>query len=448
MSLRTSPAYLRLLQAVYDLGYLVLLVVCSPVVLFKLATSPRWRAGFPERLGFCPERKGDRPAIWIHGVSNGEVLAAKALVERIAAEMPGLEVVLSTTTRTGHEAARRTYPGHLVFYFPLDFSFAARRVVSRIRPTLVLLMELELWPNFLLTTSIRHVPVLLANGRMTATSARDYRILQLFIPEPMNRVLHYCVQSEEYAARFRSLGVPDDRITVTGSMKFDNVPDAISPETRETCARRLGIAPGDFVLLAGSTHEGEEDVVLDAFERIRGRDPRVRLVLCPRHSERAAGVEALVRARRIDVARLSDLPPDGSGGRAPVAVVVDTTGDLGTLYSVADLVFIGGSLTRRGGQNMMEPAGLGKPVVVGPNTWNFRDPMELLRSSGAVSEQPDAEAVCRELVALHGDRARRAALAERARAVCLASKGATRRMLEILRERLATLPAPPPGRTS
>lgn len=438
MTLRTAPAYLRLLQTVYDAVYAVLLLVGSPLILFMMAASPRWRTGLTQRLGFVPERAGSRPALWIHGVSNGEVLAAKALVDLIDREMPWLDVVISTTTRTGREAAIRTYPGKLVIHFPLDFSFVTHRVVRRIRPSLVLLMELELWPNFLLTTSIRGVPVLLANGRMTATSARDYRLLQRVIPEPMTRVLHYCVQSEEYAARFRSLGVPPEHITITGSMKFDTVPESVAPHVRDEYVRRLALAPGAFVLLGASTHDGEEDAVLDAFEAIRRREPAARVVLAPRHPPRCDAVEALARARGHDVLRLSGLVEGGPAAdrRRTAVVLVDTTGELANICGVADLVFVGGSLTRRGGQNMMEPAGLGKAVVVGPNTWNFRDPMELLRSRGAISERPDAAAVCAELVALHADPVRRDELGARARAVCRESKGATRRMLDILARRL------------
>jgi 3-deoxy-D-manno-octulosonic-acid transferase len=450
VSLRSSPAYLRLLQGVYDVLYLVLLLVCAPVVVFMMVASARWRAGLRQRLGSVPRRAGDRPALWIHGVSNGEVMAAKALVDALDREMPWLEVVISTTTRTGHEAAVRTYPGKLVFYYPLDFSVATTRVVQRIRPSLVLLMELEIWPNFLLTTWLRNLPVLIANGRMTSTSARDYRFLKFFIPEPWTRVLHYCVQSDEYGERFRSLGVPADHITVTGSMKFDTIPESLPPGVQESYERRLALEPDAFVLLGGSTHDGEEEVLLDAFEEIRRTDPRARLVLCPRRPERCAAVETAVRERGMEVARLSSLTPQDAPSRAGRAVVlVDTAGELARIYSVADLVFVGGSLTRRGGQNMMEPAGLGRPVVVGPNTWHFRDPMELLRSHGAISQQPDAAAVRRELVALHRDPERRRSLAERARAVCHESKGATTRMLDILRTRLpqhgVSLPAAPRG---
>jgi 3-deoxy-D-manno-octulosonic-acid transferase len=410
------------------------LLLGAPFVVVMLLISRRWRAGLIQRFGFCPARDGTRPAVWIHGVSNGEVLAARELVTLVERELPDVDVVISTTTWTAHEAALRAYAGRLVFYFPLDFSFATHRVVRRIRPTVVLLMELEIWPNFLLTTSLREVPVLLANGRMSAKSERDYLLMQRVIPEPMDRVAHYCVQTEEYAARFRAVGVPSERITITGSMKFDNVPDSLPDAVRDGYARRLGLAKGAFVLVGGSTHAGEEAVVLDAYREIRARDPAARLVLVPRFPERVAEVEATVRSRGFACLRLSALPPDGPPDGTPGDAVVlgDTVGELAKLYSVADLVFVGGTLTKRGGQSMIEPAGLGKAAVVGPATWNFRDPVELLLSRGGLCQTSDAEGVRAELLALHADSSRRRLLGERARSVCRESKGATRRILDIL----------------
>lgn len=441
MPLRTSPYYLRTLQFVYDLVYVLVLLLGSPFVLVMLLVSRRWRAGLLQRFGFCPRRPGNRPCIWIHGVSVGEVLAAKELVTLIGRELPGIDVVISTTTGSAQEAAKRAYPGCLVFYYPLDFSFVTHRVVDRIRPSLVLLMELELWPNFLLTTSLRGVPVLLANGRMSQKSQRDYLLLQRLIPEPMDRVAHYCVQDAEYAGRFRSVGVPPERITITGSMKFDAVPDALPPEVRQGYVERLGIAPDAFVLMAGSTHAGEEAVVLDAYQRVREKDPTVRLVLVPRFPERFDEVEALVRSRGLRCVRLSTLPAGAParGDLSDAVVLGDTVGELSRLYVVADLVFVGGSLTKRGGQSMIEPAGLGKAVVVGPATWSFRETVELLRAHGGIVQARDAAGVRSELLALHADPDRRRLVGERARSVCLESKGATRRILRILREHV---PAP------
>ncbi len=429
-------ARIRALQLVYDVVYLSLLLVGLPLVLVMMLVSGRWRSGLAQRLGLAPRRDGTRPAIWIHGVSNGEVLAARELVALIDAEMPWVDVVVSTTTRTGHEAAVRTYAEKLVFYYPLDFSFATRSVLDRIRPSLVLLMELELWPNFLLTTSLRGLPVLLANGRMSEKSARDYLRIQRVIPEPMTRVLHYCVQSEEYAERFRSLGVPRDRITITGSMKFDTVADGLPDDVIAGYRRRLALAPGDFVVFGGSTHGAEEALLLDVLSELRATLPGTRLVVVPRHPDHLREVESVVRARGLVPVRLSELgaawPAELDPRRA--VVVGDTSGELARLYVVADLVFVGGTLTNRGGQNMMEPAGLGKPVVVGPNTWNFRDPMELLLARGGIVQAADAAGVRAELVRLAHDPEARRLLGERARSICVESKGATRRILDILRD--------------
>lgn len=442
MVLKTSRVYLRTLQVVYDLVYVLVLLLGSPFVLFMLIVSRRWRAGLFQRFGFCPQRLGDRPAIWIHGVSVGEVLAARELVNLIDREMPGIEVVLSTTTGSAQEAALRAYPGKLVFYYPLDFSFATRRVVDRIRPSLVLLMELELWPNFLLTASLRGMPVLLANGRMSAKSERDYLRLQHFIPEPMDRVAHYCVQTEEYARRFRAVGVPTDRITITGNMKFDTVADDIPPAVRASYVRRLGITPGVFVLMAGSTHAGEEDVVLDAYHEISLRDPAARLVVVPRFPERFAEVEALIIRRGLRCVRLSTLEDDGRArvDLGDAVILGDTVGELSRLYVVADLVFVGGSLTRRGGHSMIEPAGLGKAVVVGPATWNFRDPVQLLLTRSGLVQARDAAGVRTALLSLHGDAERRRMVGECALGVCRESKGATRRILDILRSYTPPIP--------
>jgi len=427
---------IHLLQLVYDVFYILALLVGMPVIVFMMLTSRRWRAGISQRLGFAPRRLGDRPVVWVHGVSNGEVLAARELVDLMGAEMPWVDVVVSTTTRTGHEAALRTYTDKLVFFYPLDLSFATRMVMDRIRPDLVLLMELELWPNFLLTTSLRGVPVLLANGRMSEKSARDYLRLQRVIPEPLTRVLHYCVQSEEYAERFRSLGVAQDRITITGSMKFDTVVESLPDDLGADYRRRLAISESDFVLFGGSTHGHEEAMLLDALAEIRAAHPTARLVLVPRHPDHLRDVDAAVRSHGLTVVRLSQLTFGWPHGVDPLRAVVvgDTAGELGNLYDVADLVFVGGSLTARGGQNMMEPAGLGKAVVVGPNTWNFRDPMELLLARRGIRQMADADSVRAELVKLASDDAARSLLGENARGICRESKGATRRILDIVRD--------------
>jgi 3-deoxy-D-manno-octulosonic-acid transferase len=423
------------LQLLYDVGYIGLLVMGLPVLLFKLLTSPRWRAGLPQRCGFIPRRKGDGPCVWIHGVSVGEVLAAESLVRAFERDYPGWAIWISTTTRTGQEAARKTYPKHQVFYYPLDLSYSTSRVVERVRPDMVVLMELEIWPNFLLTCWSRRIPVLLANGRITDRSFREYRILQRLIPEPLDRISLYCVQEEQYAERFRRLGVPEDRIFVTGTMKFDNIP--IHPDPAENTRLReiFRIRREDRVLMGGSTHPGEEDALLRIFRAIRDRHPEARLILAPRHPERLSEVEECIRRMGFPVERKRDLERDAARAVRPEAVLLlDTMGELARIYGVADVVFVGGSLIPHGGQNMMEPAGLGKPVVFGSHVQNFQESVDvLLEKEGAVMVR-DAAELERELGRLFRDVEAARRMGQRAREAVLAHRGATDRMMAVFRE--------------
>jgi 3-deoxy-D-manno-octulosonic-acid transferase len=433
---------LRGLQVVYDICYVLILVIGCPIVLFKLATSPRWRAGLLRRLGLIPSREGSGPCVWIHGVSVGEVLAAESLVRAFEREFPDWDIWISTTTRTGHEVARKTYAGHHLFYYPLDFSWATQRVLDRVRPDVVILMELEIWPNFLLSTWSRRIPVLLANGRISERSYRDYRILQRLIPEPLDRIRAYAVQTERYARRFLELGVPRDRIFVTGTMKFDNIPVQPDPAENERLRRVLRIAEGDRVLMGGSTHPGEGDVLLRIFRELRGQHPEARLILVPRHPERLPEVEESIRRAGFPPVRKTALERDPARAVEREAVIlVDTMGELARLYEVADVVFVGGSLIPHGGQNMMEPAGLGKPVLFGSHIENFRETVDvLLDGDGAVMVRDEAE-LRSELARLFADGTAARDMGCRARESVLAHRGATQRMLAVFRDVLAGAPA-------
>ena len=399
-----------------------------------MMTSHRWRAGIGERFGLVPVREGSRPCLWIHGVSVGEVLAARTLVAMIREELPDWEVVISATTRTGNEVARRTFPDCRVFFYPLDFSFVTDRVLRAIRPAGVVLLELEIWPNFLLSTSRRGIPVFLVNGRITERSLKGYRVLQAFIPEPMDRIQLYSAQTPIYRDRFLALGVPPERVFVTGTMKFDTVETEGVEGLREKYAAALGLKPGAWVLVAGSTHEGEEEAVLSAFRAVRERDPGARLVLAPRHLERLAEVEAVVRGAGFRSVRRTRLP--GAAAEGAEVVVLDTMGELGPLYAVADCVFAGGSLVPHGGQNMMEPAGKARPVLTGPHTWNFEEVVEVLAASGGLEVVEDAAALRDAVLRLHGDRVEAARRGRAAREAVLAGKGATGRTLDLIPERL------------
>ena len=406
-----------------------------PFFLLKIATSRRWRSGLSQRLGAVPPRAGDRPCIWVHGVSVGEVLAARTLVAAMRESLPGWEVVVSTTTRSGQEVARRTFPDLHLFYYPIDFSFVTRKVLDRIRPDVVVLLELEIWPNFLLTTSRRGIPVFLVNGRITKRSVRGYRWLQKLIPEPLDRIDLYGVQTEAYRERFLALGVPPGRVFVTGNLKFDTVVTEGVAGLRKSLSDSLGIGADEWVLLAGSTHDGEEEMVLRAFRAVASRDPRARLVLVPRRLERMASVEAAVSGAGFRSVRRTKATEGPAGGAKPV-IVVDTMGELGSLYAVADVVFVGGSLVPHGGQNMLEPAGFGKPVLTGPHHWNFEEVVDAIGAAGGLEVVKDAGSLEEAVLRLHADRGDSARRGEAARGAVLRGKGATLRTLDLLRARL------------
>jgi 3-deoxy-D-manno-octulosonic-acid transferase len=418
-----------LLPAFYDLAYLVALLVCLPVVLFQMVVNPRYRAGLWQRLGFIPRRSGSRPCLWVHGVSVGEVKAAQGLIQEFQGAHPDYDVVVSTTTKQGWEVARALHPERFLFFYPLDFSFVTRRILARVRPDIVALMELEIWPNFLSSTSRRGVPVVILNGRVSRKSFRGYRILQNLMGEPLNRILFYSVQTRRYGERLRRLGVPRESIFVTGQMKHDNIvhDPAVVAGWRQRYREELGFAPSDLVLLCGSTHRGEEALLFRLARSLGAGVPGLRLVVVPRHLERVREVEGAAREAGVPTVRRTGAPAP-----AGAAVIGDTMGELERLYAAADLVFVGGSLVPHGGQNMIEPAALGLPVVFGPHVQNFQESARLLLRHGAAVAVADEAELLEAARGLLQDGTRRLELGRRARDAVLSMAGATRKNLEIL----------------
>ena len=433
-----------------DLVYAGAAAVASPYVSFKMATSRRWRSGFWQRLGHVPPRVSESPCLWVHAASVGEVNASRTLVEAFAERCPGWQIVMSTVTNTGQALAHDRLDGRQTFYYPLDFSWTVRRTLSRIRPDALALIELEVWPGFFREARRRGLPIVVVNGRIREQSVPRYRWLTrlcpgLFSDRAPNR---YCVQNEVYAERFRRVGVPPDQVAVTGTMKYDTVPDAVDAEARDRLRRELGIAPDEQVIVAGSTWPGEEEILLDVYAGLRENHPHLRLVLAPRHVERAGDVAECVRAKGFHCLRRSQ--PDASADSRNAVVLIDTIGELLLAYALADCAFVGRSLVPGGGQNLLEPAGLGVPTLFGPHTENFADEaLELTRSSAArcVADSHELAAALRQLLA---EPARREEMGKRARAVIEGGRGATRRNVDELiahLERVGKAAAHTPERT-
>jgi 3-deoxy-D-manno-octulosonic-acid transferase len=423
-----------------DAVYVALLAFYSPVLMFKAWRDGKYRDGWGAKLlGRAPRRIGARPCLWFHAVSVGEVRLLRPIVEDLARRRPDWDVVISTTTPTGLAVARREFPDLVTFYVPLDFSWAVRRAVARVRPTVLALVELELWPNLIAAAKRAGSRVAVVNGRLSARSHRGYRKIRWAIGPTLWRLDSVAAQTDEYAARFIDLGVPSERVRVTGSVKYDGLEsDRNNPRT-VALRRELGLSPADLVFVAGSTMEGEEPAALEAYRKARRRHPRLRLILVPRHPERFDRVAAWLLERGERVARRSRPGVVEGSGDGPPIYLVDTLGELDAVWGLADVAFVGGSLLPgRGGQNMMEPAAYGAAVIFGPHTENFKEAVEGLLGRGGARRVAGPAELAEALVADLDDPESAAARGASGRAFVLAQNGASGRTLAEL-DRLVSI---------
>lgn len=366
-------------------AYAALLLAVAPIVVYRRIRFGKYRGGWNEKLtGRLGRQHPDRQCIWFHAVSVGEVLQLQKVLDETSSRFPSAELVITTTTDTGYDVARSKYPQHTVTYFPLDFTWAVSRALKSIRPDLVVLVELELWPNFVFQCAQQAIPLALINGRIGEKSFRGYSRVRPLIRRVLECFDVLAVQNETYGQRLTSLGAPANRVFVTGNIKFDRVEsDRHSTKTNEL-RRAFGIEADEQVFIAGSTQAPEEMYALDAWRLLRADFPKLRLILVPRHKERFDDVAELVHQRGVPLLRRSS--PAGAIGEITAArpvILLDTFGELSACWGLADIAFVGGSLTSRGGQNMLEPAGYGAAVLFGPNTWNFKDITQALLSRDA-----------------------------------------------------------------
>ena len=382
-----------------------------------------------ERLGLARHERPERPCGWIHAVSVGEAIAAAPLLEGLRRTWPALPLVVSTVTETGARVVRERFQGLARHrYFPLDFPGAARRVVASIEPAFFVCMETELWPNLLRTLAARGVPAMIANGRLSDRSFARYRLVRGAMRSLLANVTVFAMQSDEDARRVIALGAPAERVVVTGNLKHEPLPDPAG--AAELWHRLLGLSAGQPVWIAGSTHRGEDEAVLDAHRRTLAEHPGLVLVLAPRHPERVGEVMALTAKAGFTPVRRSELT--GRRRDATPVIVLDTVGELAQLYTIADVVFVGGSLLPFGGHNMLEPALRGKPVLFGPYTTNFREAAVILANGGGGLVVRDAAELTTALGQLLADPDLRARRGGAAREAAASRHGAARATLDLV----------------
>lgn len=417
------------MSILFDLLFLFYIVLYLPILVLR----GKWHGGFAERFGFLPAEKRKvlllRRNIWVHAVSVGEVVAIDGLIRRLQREYPDKGIVLSVTTKTGHALAQKKYPqGLVILWAPLDLSLTVRAFVSAVDPVCYIAAETELWPNLFRQLDEKGVPVLVVNGRISDQAFPKYLWVKGLLKGTLRRVKLFCMQSMLDQERILALGARPESVRMVGNIKFDQVS---SPAVSGGCA---ALTAEHQVLLAASTHPGEEDLLINAFLRFRSRYPRLRLVLAPRHPERAPAVARLVQKVGLQTVFFSK-------GPSPLAsdevLIVDTIGHLAGLYSAATVVVMGKSFTAQGGHNVIEPAVWGKAILVGPYMQNFRDITRAFLAEGAIVQSANPASLEQKVDELLADPQECRVLGDRAISVVERNRGATDRTMALIREALA-----------
>jgi 3-deoxy-D-manno-octulosonic-acid transferase len=424
---------------VYSALLLAALVLGAPYWLLRMATSGRYRAGLAGRLGWVPQQLrtavAGREVVWVHAVSVGEVMAATQLIRELAAIRPEWMIAVSTTTATGQRLAKQRLPELPVFYLPLDFAFVVRRYLKVLRPKMLVLMESELWPNLILECAKAGVPMAVVNARVSDRSLPRYLKLRRLWRPLLEKISLFLAQSEETAERLVRIGAPAERVRLTGNLKYDL---RESRESELVAMLRAQLPAGARVVICGSTLEGEERVLLEAWPAVLAAEPEAVMVLAPRHPDRFAAVAGMVEGGGFALARASEFRQQPGPVAAGSVFLLDTIGDLAAMYSLGVLAFVGGSLLPAGGHNPLEPARFGVPVLMGSSFENFREIVGVLQAHNAIRIVSTANFGDALIAMLEGEEAR--AMGARGREIFEAQSGATARtvqsLMELLEERV------------
>ena len=428
------------MKFLYNTIYLAMLLIGLPWLIWRVVVQKKNRTGWQQKLlGLAPLRSNGQPCIWIHAVSVGEVNLLPRLVAQLKEKRPEISIAITSTTETGLELARRRFPDDLVFFCPSDSSWAINNVLDRIRPDMLVLTELELWPNLISETANRNIPVVLINGRVSEKSFDGYRRIQFLIQGVTKKIAFACAQTSDYRQRLMKLGMPAERIHVTGNIKFDNALPVDNPASQSEVplAKIANFSDDEFVFLAGSTQENEDLLLIELFDKLRDKFPLLRLVLVPRHPDRVHRVEQQIHNLGIPYSLRSQLNIDVGRDRGDKILIVDVIGELAQWWRLADAGFVGGSMGRRGGQNMIEPAALQVPISFGPDTSNFKDVVALLLDGDGARRVADKSELENFIEWTIQEKNNAAEMGRRGHEIVRAQQGAMQRTLATLCEILS-----------
>ena len=427
--------------ALYNTLLWIVALFAVPYYLAKMTLTGKYRKSLGQKFGFISpdviSRMKGSPRIWIHAVSVGEVTAAAPVINSLRDIFPEACIVLSTSTETGQEMARWFVPAATSYiYYPLDIPFVTRKVIGMLKPDLFVPTETELWPNFIRTCREKGVRMVLINGRISPRSFKGYAMTRFFWKGILNTIEEIGVISQVDARRLETLGVPSSRIHVLGNAKYDSLAAKVSPSLQSNIGRRLNISPGEKVFVAGSTHEGEEKIVLEVYGKLVKAYPDFKLIIIPRHVERGQEVLALVKKEGFgDSITMTEIV-SGRKRLNERVIIIDVIGELFKVYSLATVVFCGGSLVPRGGQNILEPAAWGKVIFYGPFMEDFREEKTLLEQTGAgITIRSDRELLA-GILEVMGNTETFTRKGEKGKEMVAANMGAAERYAELIRKAL------------
>jgi len=421
---------------IYELLIYLFFILSSPYFILKILFARKYRVGLKDRVGFLNSKlknlNPERKRILIHAVSVGEVIAASLLIKRIKELWPEAILILTTVTETGNITAKeKIKETDIITFFPLDLSLPVRRFKNYVKPDICIIMETELWPNFLRIISETGTPLLIVNGRLSEKSYRGYKIAQVFFKKVLKNISAFGMQTDSDAKRIMELGAEESKIYVTGNLKFDQVFKA-GFQIKQDILKDLMLPEDYTVLVFGSTHRGEEEILIEVYKKLRQRFKNLFFILAPRHPERFREVEDILSRNSIAYCRRTELKEKNIAGKE--AILLDTIGELSNIYSIASIVFIGGSLVPVGGHNILEPAVFKKPVLFGKYMHNFRDIAELFVKSGGGIQILEPSEIEEKISALLSDVSRQKEIGKIAYSLFEKNLGATDRTLDIIKK--------------
>ncbi len=425
----------------YNMLLVIGITIGLPLIIPLVLTSDKRRKTILHRLGISPLpkaisqnrlQKGNNRPIWIHALSVGEVVSAVPLIKKIKSCFKHQDIVFSASTKTGFEIANNLLKGNVdsIFFFPYDLLVSVKHIAAKVEPAIVIIVESDIWPNFMFEMKRRNVPVILVNARLSKKSYFGYKRFLFFSKRLFLSFSKICVQSSEDAHRFSLLGIPPGRITITGNIKFDQQYDFAGRKELNKLRQSLLVKPSQQILLAGSTHSGEEAILLDAFSRLKKKYLDLILIIVPRNPDRAASVCRICKSAGFFAVTMSDLEEKKP---EPDVIVVDRIGILKMLYAIADIAFVGGSLVKCGGHNPLEPAAFSRPIIFGTDMSDFADISDMLVESGGAISVNDAEGIYNIVLELLTDNQKAGEMGSMAFKVFNANKGAVKKTLNVIK---------------